>query len=81
MHQQTTCWIHGALALQARGEDLEEQEEYPPCVGVKTSQWFLINCKHAKLTDKHIDDRLLSWADVWYMCSLLETYNLEHETT
>ena len=74
-------WIHGALAAHRQEEyDLKEEEEYPPYVWVKTSQWFLINRKHAELTNKHMDDRLLSWADEWYIGSLLKTYNLSHET-
>ena len=48
---------------------------------VKTSQWFLMNGKHAELTDKHLDDSLLSCAHEWYIGSLLKTDNLENETT
>ena len=47
----------------------------------KTSQWFLLNRKHAELATAHDDDWLLGNVDEWYIGTLLASFNVTSETT
>jgi len=47
----------------------------------KTSQWFLLNRKHAELATAHDEDWLLGTWDEWYIGTLLASFNVTSETT
>ena len=47
----------------------------------KTSQWFLLNRKHADLAVEHGDDGLLGMPDEFYLGTLLNSHQLHNETT
>ena len=47
----------------------------------KTSQWFLLNRKHAELAVAHGDEGLLGLPDEFYLGTLLNSHRLHNETT
>lgn len=57
------------------------EEEYPAYKNFKTANWCLLNRAHAELAGEHGDDWLLKYKDEWYLGTLLNTFNLQNETT